>query len=164
MAIREHLEPPAAPEPTAPVPGRLWTEWRIGLETARLAVAAPSLRRLPDGRGAPALLIPGWKAPELTMSPLRLFLRARGFDARHWGFGTNLGAPPHFAARRLEQAVLGSAFNYVQSGGGQKRYALLIGGHIDVAIFSVAEFTAYRGDGKIRAVAVLREELSNPPR
>jgi pimeloyl-ACP methyl ester carboxylesterase len=37
--------------------------------------------------------IPGWKAPELSGAPLRAYLRALGYDARGWGFGTNTGDP-----------------------------------------------------------------------
>ncbi|MDF1744178.1 MAG: tripartite tricarboxylate transporter substrate-binding protein [Gimesia sp.] len=73
-------------------------------------------------------------------------------------FGTNLGALAHFAAKKIEQVSGGEFFNYVQTGGGQKRYTQLIGGHIDVAIFSLAEYLAYRGDGQIRALAVLSEQ------
>ena len=73
-------------------------------------------------------------------------------------FGTNIGSPAHFAARQLELAYPGAEFNYVQSGGGQKRYALLLGGHVEVGVFSLAEFIAYSGDGRIRALAVLSPE------
>ena len=73
-------------------------------------------------------------------------------------FGTSLGALSHFAAKKVEQVYGGEYFNYVQSGGGQKRYTQLIGGHIDVSIFSLSEFLAYQGDGQIRALAILSEE------
>lgn len=73
-------------------------------------------------------------------------------------FGTNFGALAHFAAKKIEQAAGGESFNYVQSGDGQKRYTMLIGGHIDATIFSLAEFLSYQGDGKIRALAVLSDK------
>lgn len=73
-------------------------------------------------------------------------------------FGTNFGALAHFAAKKIEQASGGEYFNYVQAGDGQKRYTMLIGGHIDATIFSLAEFLSYEGDGQIRALAVLSEE------
>ncbi|QDU08664.1 tripartite tricarboxylate transporter substrate-binding protein [Gimesia aquarii] len=76
-------------------------------------------------------------------------------------FGTNFGALAHFAAKKIEQAYGGEYFNYVQSGDGQKRYTLLIGGHVDATIFSLAEFLAYRGDGQIRALAVLSKERNS---
>ncbi|QDV52637.1 tripartite tricarboxylate transporter substrate-binding protein [Gimesia fumaroli] len=73
-------------------------------------------------------------------------------------FGTNFGAVAHFAAKKIEQASGGEYFNYVQSGDGQKRYTMLIGGHIDATIFSLAEFLSYQGDGQIRALAVLSDK------
>lgn len=69
--------------------------------------------------------------------------------------GTNVGSPAHFAARKIEQTRPGGSFNFVQSGGGQKRYTLLIGGHIDVGIFSLAEFKTYESSGQIRPLAIM---------
>jgi thioesterase domain-containing protein len=37
------------------------------------------------------------------MSPLKLFLRARGCDARHWGLGTNRGEPERQGALLVVQ-------------------------------------------------------------
>lgn len=70
-------------------------------------------------------------------------------------FGANVGAPAHFAGILLERAVEGAKFRTVQSGGGQQRYTLLIGGHLDMGIFSLDEYINYRGGGKIRALAIL---------
>ena len=39
------------------------------------------------------ILLPGFKAPEAAMEPLRQYLRWVGHDARHWGLGTNQGDP-----------------------------------------------------------------------
>lgn len=75
--------------------------------------------------------------------------------------GTNLGAPAHFAALQLERGFPGAQFRFVQSGGGQKRYALLIGKHVEVGVFSLAEYMAYRSDGRIRALSVLTPERSS---
>lgn len=79
-------------------------------------------------------------------------------------FGVPLGTPPHFFARQLQQAKKGVEFNIVQSMGGQKRYAFLMGGHINVTIFSLAEALGFRApDGsppaeQIRPLAVLNAE------
>lgn len=79
-------------------------------------------------------------------------------------FGVPLGTPPHFFARQLQQAKEGVEFNIVQSMGGQKRYAFLMGGHIDVTIFSLAETLGFRApDGtpaeeQIRPLGVLNAE------
>lgn len=79
-------------------------------------------------------------------------------------FGTNIGAPSHFAGLVLEKASPGVRFNYVQSGGGQKRYTLLIGGHIELGVFSLAEFINFQGDEqttpahRLKALAVFSKE------
>jgi len=74
------------------------------------------------------------------------------------GFGANVGAPGHFAGLLLERAVEGAKFRTIQSGGGQQRYTLLIGGHLEMGVFSLEEFVNYRSDGKIRALAILDAE------
>jgi pimeloyl-ACP methyl ester carboxylesterase len=99
IRIREYTRPPEAPPPR-PVSGMdLRQEWRIGRDALRLGLELRYLGALPRGDREPALLIPGWKAPEASMTPLRLFLRSRGYDARHWGLGTNQGDPERDAER-----------------------------------------------------------------
>ena len=63
------------------------------LQPARLLVRAPQLARSPRGNGGPVIDIPGWKAPEASMAPLRSYLRRLGHDARGWGLGVNTGDP-----------------------------------------------------------------------
>ena len=72
-------------------------------------------------------------------------------------FGANVGAPSFIAGRRIEAAVPGCAFRYVQTGGGAKRFAALKGGHIGASAFSIAEYFQFRGAG-LRALAYLGEE------
>ena len=97
--IIEYARPPDAPPPQ-PIGGfDLRQEWRVGRDALRLALEARRLAGLPRGERTPALLIPGWQAPEASMGPLRLFLRARGYDARHWGLGSNRGDPEGDAER-----------------------------------------------------------------
>ncbi len=71
-------------------------------------------------------------------------------------FATNFGAPSHFAALLLEKAEPGAQFRFVQAGGGSKRLANLIGGHVDVSAFSVAEYLQFKSEG-LRALATLGE-------
>lgn len=49
--------------------------------------------------------IPGWKAPELSGAPMRAYLRALGYRADGWGFGTNTGDPRR-DVERLTRRVL----------------------------------------------------------
>lgn len=72
-------------------------------------------------------------------------------------FATNIGAPAHFWAMRLENAKPGARFRYVQAGGGAARFHALKGGHVEATAFSVAEFLSYR-DGGLRALALMAEE------
>jgi len=75
-------------------------------------------------------------------------------------FGTNLGAPSHYSALFLQRAKSGAKFRFTQTGGGAKRLMRLLGGHIEVTGFSVAEYLGFRDSG-IRALAVLSEEREN---
>lgn len=96
----EHRIPPDAPLPDGP-PDRagITGEWRSALQVGRLAAHTPRLVAAPRGRGLPVLLVPGWRAPEASMAPLRAYLRWLGHDARHWGFGVNEGDPERDSRR-----------------------------------------------------------------
>lgn len=72
-------------------------------------------------------------------------------------FGANLGALSHFGALQLEQALPGAAFRYVPAGGGAKRFADLLGDHIDVSVFNVGEYVHFK-DGGLRALAILHTD------
>lgn len=96
----------AAPEArSAPGWWRLAAEVGSPLEAARLPTAWPRLRRMPRGDGHVVVDIPGWRAPEVSGLPLRRYLSWLGYDARGWGFGTNLGDPEGDAARLTESVV-----------------------------------------------------------
>lgn len=99
--VIRHDQPPLAPAPYRPGPRDLLSEARGYRDVVRLALAAPRFRRLPRLQGTGAILIPGWKAPEASMTPMRLFLARRGCDARHWGLGTNQGDPERDSERLL---------------------------------------------------------------
>lgn len=89
---RPYDEPPAARDPRAPLGlAGFASEWRTALLPARLVLGSPRLARAPRGDGGPVVLVPGWLAPELSMTPLRLYLRRLGHDATGWGLGTNRG-------------------------------------------------------------------------
>ena len=57
----------------------------------------------------------------------------------------------------LENAGPGTAFRFVQYGGGADRFAAIIGEHVDLSIFSVEEYLRYR-EGGLRALAVFAAE------
>ncbi len=66
-------------------------ELRTGWDMMRLAARTPELLRAPRGDGRAVVLIPGFRANDTSLLPLRSFLAQRGHDARPWGLGTNTG-------------------------------------------------------------------------
>lgn len=72
-------------------------------------------------------------------------------------FGVNRGAPTHFIGLQLQQFAKGAKFRFPQSGGGADRFKDLLGGHIHVTAFSVAELIQFRASG-LRALAIMAEE------
>lgn len=104
MALIEHAAPPPAPAPWTPQRRAFAREWPTLVQPARHVVRRSVLRDAARGGGAPVVVIPGWRSPELAMEPLRAWLARRGFDARHWGFGVN-GGQPEVDAERLARVV-----------------------------------------------------------
>ncbi|WP_417382904.1 Bug family tripartite tricarboxylate transporter substrate binding protein [Gimesia sp.] len=64
----------------------------------------------------------------------------------------NIGAVVHVTSWMLSDAYGGVPLRYVQAGGGAKRFASLLGGHVDAAQFSTSEFVRFSPKG-IRALA-----------
>ena len=108
--VIRHEQPPIAPAPYRPGARDLLNEARGYRDVVRLALAAPRFRKLPRLQDTGAILIPGWKAPEASMTPMRLFLKQRGCDARHWGLGTNQG-------ERDSERLLETVIRFVQEHG-----------------------------------------------
>ncbi|MDE2379753.1 alpha/beta hydrolase [Bradyrhizobium sp.] len=52
---------------------------------------SPLLMRAPRGDGHPVLALPGFLASDLSMVPMRRYLRELGYDAQAWRMGRNLG-------------------------------------------------------------------------
>jgi pimeloyl-ACP methyl ester carboxylesterase len=52
---------------------------------------APLLVRAPRGDGHPVLTLPGFLASDLSMAPMRRYLRELGYDAYAWKMGRNIG-------------------------------------------------------------------------
>ncbi len=90
--------------PTGPPGGRALVHELVGAAGGlRLGPAALRLARSPRGDGHVVVDLPGWKAPEVSGLALRTWLRCRGYDARAWGLGTNLGDPEGDAGRMVER-------------------------------------------------------------
>src|ERR1700694_6058226 len=52
---------------------------------------SPLLMRAPRGDGHPVLTLPGFLASDLSMSPMRRYLKELGYDAYAWNIGRNVG-------------------------------------------------------------------------
>ena len=72
-------------------------EARSVLEFNGSLLLAPVLMRAPKGDGHPVLALPGFLASDLSMAPMRRYLKQLGYDAHAWKMGRNLGG---IASRR----------------------------------------------------------------
>jgi pimeloyl-ACP methyl ester carboxylesterase len=52
---------------------------------------SPFLMRAPKGDGHPVLTLPGFLASDLSMAPMRRYLREIGYDTHAWNMGRNIG-------------------------------------------------------------------------
>lgn len=52
---------------------------------------SPLLLRAPKGDGHPVLALPGFLASDLSMAPMRRYLKELGYDTHAWNMGRNLG-------------------------------------------------------------------------
>jgi len=68
---------------------------------------SPLLLRAPRGDGHPVLALPGFLASDLSMAPMRRYLKELGYDAYAWNMGRNLGgvASRRGALRDLLQRI-----------------------------------------------------------
>jgi pimeloyl-ACP methyl ester carboxylesterase len=71
--------------------GLLLAEMRGLLELNASLLLSPLLMRAPRGDGHPVLALPGFLASDLSMVPMRRYLRELGYDAHAWRMGRNLG-------------------------------------------------------------------------
>ena len=72
-------------------------EARSVLEFNTSLLLSPLLMQAPKGDGHPVLTLPGFLASDLSMAPMRRYLKELGHDAHAWNLGRNFGG---VAARR----------------------------------------------------------------
>jgi hypothetical protein len=72
-------------------------EVRALLEFNTSLMLSPVLLRAPRGDGHPVLALPGFLATDISMAPLRRYLKQLGYDTYAWKMGRNLGG---IASRR----------------------------------------------------------------
>ena len=99
---------------------------------------SPLLLRAPKGDGHPVLALPGFLASDLSMAPMRRYLKELGYDTHAWNMGRNLGGV--YARDLALQApgmvryvvTLGSPFaNDVRATNATRLYEALSGESVD---------------------------------
>ncbi len=76
-------------------------EARAPFEFGALLAALPWLPFVPRGDGHAVLVFPGMIGTDLSTRPLRMVLRALGYEAHGWDQGRNLGPRPKVLAASL---------------------------------------------------------------
>jgi pimeloyl-ACP methyl ester carboxylesterase len=66
-------------------------EARSLLEFNSSLLLSPLLMRAPKGDGHPVLALPGFLASDLSMAPMRRYLKELGYDTYAWKMGRNFG-------------------------------------------------------------------------
>src|SRR5712672_961073 len=86
---RSEPAPPGSLRP--PGLGLLLAEVRGIFEFNASLLLSPLLMRAPKGDGHPVLTLPGFLASDLSMAPMRRYLKELGYDTHAWNLGRNLG-------------------------------------------------------------------------
>src|SRR5882757_11566141 len=86
---RSEPAPPGSLRP--PGLGLLLAEVRGIFEFNASLLLSPLLMRAPRGDGHPVLMLPGFLASDLSMAPMRRYLRELGYDSYAWRMGRNVG-------------------------------------------------------------------------
>ena len=89
-------------------------EVRAVLEFNTSLLLSPLLLRAPRGDGHPVLALPGFLATDISMAPLRRYLKQLGYDTYGWKLGRNLGG---VASRRN---ALKNVLTEIHKGTGRK--------------------------------------------
>src|ERR1700694_5223535 len=87
----DRSEPLPAGRVCPPGLGLLLAEVRGIFEFNASLMLSPLLMRAPKGDGHPVLTLPGFLASDLSMAPMRRYLKELGYDAYAWNMGRNIG-------------------------------------------------------------------------
>src|ERR1700723_4391886 len=91
MMSMEQGPSPAARPLRPPSLGLMLAEGRGIFEFNTSVLLSPLLMRAPAGDGHPVLTLPGFLASDLSMAPLRRYLKELGYDTYGWQMGRNTG-------------------------------------------------------------------------
>src|ERR1700731_5005248 len=87
----DRSEPQATGRLRPPGLGLLLAEARGIFEFNASLLLSPLLMRAPKGDGHPVLTLPGFLASDLSMVPMRRYLKELGYDSYAWKMGRNVG-------------------------------------------------------------------------
>jgi pimeloyl-ACP methyl ester carboxylesterase len=91
MAVREADVPTEEERLRPPSWLLMLAEPRALLEFNSSLLLSPLLMQAPRGDGHPVLALPGFLASDLSMAPMRRYLKELGYDTYAWNMGRNLG-------------------------------------------------------------------------
>jgi hypothetical protein len=91
MKPADRSEPQATGRLSPPGLGLLLAEARGIFEFNASLLLSPLLLRAPRGDGHPVLTLPGFLASDLSMAPMRRYLKELGYDTYAWKMGRNIG-------------------------------------------------------------------------
>ena len=91
MAIADEGPPATAQRLRPPSLFLMLAEARALFELNSSLLLSPLLMRAPRGDGHPVLALPGFLASDLSMAPMRRYLKELGYDAYAWNMGRNFG-------------------------------------------------------------------------
>jgi pimeloyl-ACP methyl ester carboxylesterase len=81
----------AGPKLRPPSLGLLLAEGRSFFEFNTSLLLSPLLMRAARGDGHPVMALPGFLASDLSMAPMRRYLKKLGYDTYSWEMGRNVG-------------------------------------------------------------------------
>jgi pimeloyl-ACP methyl ester carboxylesterase len=87
----DRSDPPESGRLRPPGLGLLLAEARGIFEFNASLLLSPLLMRAPRGDGHPVLTLPGFLGSDLSMAPMRRYLKELGYDAHAWKLGRNVG-------------------------------------------------------------------------
>ncbi len=91
MAIADEGPPATEQRLRPPSLFLMLAEARALFELNSSLLLSPLLMRAPRGDGHPVLALPGFLASDLSMAPMRRYLKELGYDAYAWNMGRNFG-------------------------------------------------------------------------
>src|SRR4030088_3514624 len=101
----DRSEPEGAGRLRPPSRALLLAEARGIFEFNASLLLSPLLMRAPRGDGHPVLTLPGFLASDLSMAPMRRYLKELGYDTYAWKMGRNIGGISRLRAALRDRLV-----------------------------------------------------------